>query len=29
VGTYVKLLQRARVPREVYSLAGLEVDEGS
>jgi len=29
VSTYVKLLQRARVPREVYSLAGLEVDEGS
>jgi len=29
VDTYVKLLQRARVPREVYSLAGLDVNEGS
>jgi len=29
VNTYIKLLQRARVPRKIYSLAGLEVNEGS
>jgi len=29
VNTNIKLLQRARVPRKIYSLAGLEVNEGS
>jgi len=27
VNTYIKLLQKTRVPREIYSLAGLELDK--